>query len=123
MIETEDVKPKYDLEERTFEFARRCRDYVKKLPRTLSNIEYGKQLIRSSGSVGANYIEANECLGNKDFLMRIKISRKEAKESRFWLKLSLPKQEEKKEQEYLIQEATELMMIFSSIYRNKSKKK
>ncbi|MDP2692617.1 MAG: four helix bundle protein [bacterium] len=121
MIEEKNTQ-KYDLEDRTFEFAKRCRDYVKELPKTLSNIEYGKQLIRSSGSVGANYIEANECLGDKDFLMRIKISRKEAKESRFWLRLTIPLDKLKKEQELLIQEATELMMIFSSIYRNKSKK-
>ncbi len=52
----------YDLEERTFQFAKQCRDFVKKLPRTISNIEYGKQLIRSSGSQAANYIEANESL-------------------------------------------------------------
>ena len=69
----------YDLEERTFEFARRVRQFVKKLPRTICNIEDAKQLVRSSGSVGANYIEANEALGKKDFIMRAKISRKESK--------------------------------------------
>src|SRR3990167_7353073 len=77
-----------DLEERTFQFARRCRDWVKKLSRTISNIEYGKQLIRSSGSQAANYIEANEALSRKDFAHRIKICRKEAKESCLWLRLS-----------------------------------
>ncbi len=54
---------------------------VKKLSRTIGNIEEGKQVVRSSGSVGANYIEANESLSKKDFVMRIKICRKEAKES------------------------------------------
>lgn len=108
---------KYDLEERTFNFAKRCRDYVKSLPGTISNIEYGKQLIRSSGSVAANYIEANEALGNKDFLMRIKISRKEAKESTLWLRLSVPDQTHKDEQVLLIQESEELTKIFGSIYR------
>lgn len=49
---------KYDLEERTFNFARRCRDYVEKLPKTISNIEYGSQLIRSSGSQG--FFDENE---------------------------------------------------------------
>lgn len=77
----------YDLEERTFLFARECRYYLKTLPKTISNIEDGKQLIRSSGSVGANYIEANEKLGDKDLVFRLKISRKEAKESKFWLRL------------------------------------
>lgn len=73
---------RYDLEERTYEFAKRCRDFVRKLPRTISNLEYGKQLVRSSGSQAANYIEANEALSKKDLGHRIKISRKEAKESR-----------------------------------------
>jgi len=77
----------YDLEERTFQFAKRCRDFVKKLPRTISNIEYGRQLIRSSSSPASNYIEANECLGKKDFVHKIKICRKESKESRLWLRL------------------------------------
>lgn len=54
---------------------------------SVGNKEDSKQLIRSSGSVGANYIEANEALSKKDFRMRIKISRKEAKGSRYWLRL------------------------------------
>jgi four helix bundle protein len=76
------MKP-YDLEERTFQFAQQVRAFVKLLPRTVCNIEDVKQVVRSSGSVGANYIEANEALGKKDFLMRLRISRKEAKESRY----------------------------------------
>ena len=81
-------KVKYDLEERTFIFAQVVTKYIKLLPKNLTNIEIGKQLIRSAGSVGANYIEANEALSKKDFLMRIKICRKEAKESHYWLRLS-----------------------------------
>jgi four helix bundle protein len=77
----------YNLEEKTFEFAKNVRFFIKKIPKTISNIEDAKQLTRSSGSVGANYIEANESLSKKDFLMRAKISRKEAKESKYWLKL------------------------------------
>jgi len=86
----------------------------------LANCEDAKQLVRSSGSVGANYIEANESLSRKDFLLRIKISRKEAKESRYWLSLidvSEDKVLEEKRQK-LIQESTELMMILSAIMRN-----
>jgi len=109
----------YDLEERTFEFARRCRVFVKILPKTIGNIEDGKQLIRSSGSVGGNYIEANEALSRKDFVLRTKICRKEAKESRYWLRLvdidNDPELE--KERQTLIKEATELMNIFGSIIR------
>ncbi len=78
---------RYDLEDRTLEFAKRVRSFVKRLPKTMGNIEDGKQLIRASGSVGANYIEANESLSKKDFIVRIKISRKESKESRYWLRL------------------------------------
>ena len=77
----------YDLEDRTFAFAKDVRTLVKQIPKTVANIEDTKQLVRASGSVGANYIEANESLSKKDFLMRIKICRKEAKESRYWLRL------------------------------------
>ena len=109
----------YDLEDRTFEFARRARAFVKRLPRNSANIEDGRQLIRSSGSVGANYIEANESLGKKDFLMRLRISRKESKESRYWLRLVDMGNDAELENERvaLVQESTELMNIFGSILR------
>ena len=87
MTKTSNNKPVYDLEERTFQFAKAVRLFVKMLPKTTANIEDGKQVVKSSGSVGANYREANESLSKKDFLMRIKISRKEAKESAYWLRL------------------------------------
>ena len=64
---------RFDLEERTFAFAKRVRDFVKRLSKTIANAEDSRQLIRSSGSVGANYIEANESLSKKDFVLRIKI--------------------------------------------------
>ncbi|MBN1804935.1 MAG: four helix bundle protein [Sedimentisphaerales bacterium] len=107
----------YDLEERTLEFAKRVRSLVKKLNKNIANIEDCKQLIRASGSVGANYIEANEALGKKDFLMRIKICRKEAKESRYWLRLidTGGKAEIEKERDFLGNEARELTHIFGSI--------
>ena len=104
----------YDLEDRTFEFAKNCRLFIKQLPKTIQNIEDGKQLIRSSGSVGANYIEANEALSKKDFIMRVKISRKESKESRYWLRLL---DNDTKFCRDLVQESTELMNIFASIIR------
>lgn len=107
----------YDLEERTVRFAERCRDFVKKLPRTVPNIEYGKQLIRSSGSQAANYIEANESLSKKDFALRIKICRKETKESCLWLRLSETNmgQVVESERKAIMQEAIELRKIFTSI--------
>lgn len=105
----------FDLEQRTAEFSKKVRDYVNLLPKSITNIEYGKQLSRSSGSVGANYIEANESLSKKDFIMRIKICRKEAKESRYWLELAEPNIQEQHNREILINEATEFIKIFSSI--------
>ena len=93
--------------------------FVKKLHKTTGNFEDGKQLVRSSGSVGANYIEANEALSKKDFIMRIKICRKEAKESRYWIKLVDMHDIQKLENggNSLIKGPTELMSIFGSILR------
>jgi len=109
----------YDLEERIFCFAKETREFIKDLPNNLSNLEDAKQLVRSSGSVGANYIEANESFSKKDFIHRVKICRKEAKESRYWLELinlnSEGNTEERRKK--LIQEATELMNIFGAIVR------
>ncbi len=83
---SDNAKP-YDLEERTALFAEESRAFVKRLPRTIGNVEDAKQFIRASGSIGANYIEANEALGKKDFVMKIKICRREAKETCYWLRL------------------------------------
>ena len=113
------IPRKYDLEDRTLDFARDVRAFIKQLPKTPGNTEDGKQVLRSSGSVGANYIEANESLSKKDFLMRIKICRKEAKESMYWLRLVDVRESVTLEQERAIleREARELMMILSSIMR------
>jgi four helix bundle protein len=109
----------YDLEDRTLEFAHKVRNFVKILPRTVANKEDISQVVRSSGSIGANYIEANESLSKKDFIMRIKISRKEAKETRFWLELVDTQNNSNLEKirKELLNEAVELMKIFSSIMR------
>ena len=69
MTEIQNSKPVYNLEERTYQFAKAVRLFVKTLPKTIAIIEDGKQLIKASGSVGANYIEANESLGKKDFFI------------------------------------------------------
>jgi four helix bundle protein len=109
----------YDLEDRTFVFANDVRAFVKQIPKTVANIEDTKQVVRASGSIGANYIEANESLSKKDFLLRIKICRKEAKESRYWLRL-IDAGDDSRLQKYrddLVQEATELTSIFGAILR------
>ena len=106
----------YDLEERTFRFARDVMRFTKTLTRSIQNQEVVRQLIRSSGSVGANYIEANESVSKKDFLLRIKICRKEAKESVYWLRLlDVSAGEAEAGCQSLAREATELMKIFGAI--------
>jgi four helix bundle protein len=62
MTKNKNSKPVYDLEEKTFQFAKAVRLFVKKLPKTIADIEDGKQLRKASGSVGANYRKANESL-------------------------------------------------------------
>ncbi len=110
-------RKRYDLEERTLRFAQRSVNFSQKLPKNLENIEIRKQFVRSTGSVAANYIEANEALSKKDFIMRIKICRKEAKESELWFKLAVSgnNNEIDKERQELIGEAVELRKIFGSI--------
>ena len=107
----------YDLEDRTFEFSKAVRVFVRKLKLDVANIEDAKQVVRSSGSVGANYIEANDALSKKDFVMRIKICRKEAKESRYWLRLIETFGDASLDTERLglEGEAQELMKIFGAI--------
>jgi len=105
------------LEERPCQLARDVRSFVRRLPRSVTNLEDLRQLARASGSVGADYVEADEALGKKDFRMRVKICRKEAKEARYWLRLVDLKGDEalEGERERLVQEASELLNIFSSI--------
>ena len=113
----EDRSKPRDLEDRTFLFAESVRTFVKQLPRTLSNIEDVRQLVRASGSVAANWIEADEALSKKDFLMRAKICRKEAKESRLFLRLvdPGPTKNNLTARDALASEARELTLIFASI--------
>jgi four helix bundle protein len=118
MDKGENPKP-YDLEDRTELFAKRVRRFIKTLPRTLMNTDDARQLGRASGSVGANYLEANEALSRKDFRVRLKIARKEAKESRLFLRLVDVGDDPSVHRECanLVQEATELMNILSAILR------
>ena len=107
---------------RTFQFADAVRHFIKQLPRTLANTEDVRQLVRASGSVAANWIEADEALSKKDFLMRLKICRKEAKESRLSLRLldaSLPK-DTRNSRDSLAKETRELTFIFYAIISKSS---
>jgi four helix bundle protein len=111
------MEMKYDLEERTYDFAKMVALYCRELPRSIPNMEYSRQVIRSSASVGANYIEANESLSRNDCAMRMKICRKEAKESMYWLRLIIDTNPDEfgDRGRYLHNEATELKNIFCSI--------
>jgi four helix bundle protein len=113
----EDSPKRRDLEERTFRFAESIRAFVKQLPKTIGNAEDVRQLVRASGSVAANWIEADEALSKKDFLMRVKICRKEAKESRLFLRLidAGSSQSTASARDKLASEARELTLIFSAI--------
>ncbi len=117
MTNSSNNKPVYDLEERTYLFAKNVRQEMKKVKKYFFNEDDIRQLIRSSGSVGANYIEANESFSKKDFVHRIKICRKEAKESAYWLRLINDSTYENNNEDLkiLYQEAVELKKIFSSI--------
>lgn len=92
-----------------------------KLPKNAANDEYVPQLIRAGSSSGANYIEANEAIGDKDFKMKIKTSRREAKESGYWLRLVITdgSKESEGKRAYLRQEAKELVLIFSAILKKR----
>lgn len=106
------------LYERLLQFAQRTQILVKKLTRNIYNVEYSSQLIRSSSSPGANYIEAIEAISPKDFPHRLKICRKELRESTHWLILiknsNKDNMEIQAEVEDLIKEAEELTKIFTS---------
>ena len=111
----------YDLEERTALFAERVKDFCLKLPKNAADAVYIPQLLRAGSSPGANYIEANESIGDKDFKMKIKTCRRESKESGYWLRLIITdgSQEQENERLYLRQEAKELVLIFNAILKKR----
>ncbi len=114
---------KYEaLEERTLAFAAAVRKFAKNIPLHHYSDDL-RQLLRSSGSVGANYIEANESLGRKDFVMRIRLCKKGAKESAYWLRLLALDDTHGSAYRKLRKEARELMLIFAAILRKCDKKK
>jgi len=108
----------YNLVFRTTNFAKAVRDFTRKIPRTIESMEDIKQLVRSSGSVAANYLEADEALSKKDFVLRIKICRKESRESGLWLSLFSLSETMELERKNLSQECSEFVRIFHAIIKN-----
>jgi four helix bundle protein len=120
------VRKQYALEERTFRFAQDVRLFGRRIEKSVMSRADLYQLAESSGSIGANYLEANNALSRKDFVMRIRICLKEAKESGYWLRLlGVRPQEDSEDCERmrLLQESTELVKIFSTIIKNCQKVK
>lgn len=111
---------KYDLEDRTLRFSKNIISFCKTLPKNTINFNLTNQLIRCATSIGANYREANDSLGKKDFIHKLRIARKESKETIYWLELITENNPEKsKIAENLLKESEELRNILSAII-NKS---
>jgi four helix bundle protein len=111
----------FDFKKRSLSFARAINVYVRNLPLDIPNRENGKQLVRAAGSIGANYIEADDCLGDRDRLMRLRISRKEARETLFWIDLTEPHKQFINEKISLMCETDELLRILSAILNKEEK--
>jgi four helix bundle protein len=117
----EDGERKFDLEERTFRFAFQVRQCAAAHRWTRAQWTDLKQLLRSSGSVAANYVEANNAASRPDFIYRIGVSKKEAVESRLWLRLlgaTTATESAKENLRDLYREADELARIFAAILRS-----
>ena len=110
---------KFDIYDRCFNFASKTAQILQSLPKNPFITEYIKQLLRSSGSIGANLTEADGAISKKDFINKLCIARKEAKESIHWLKLIQSVSDiQQISLDGLIQENTEIMLILSKIIQN-----
>ena len=113
-------KNKYDLQTRLLNFSKHILITIKSIPVSLHNKNILSQVIRSGTSIGANYTEANDALGKKDFLHRLRIARKEAKETIYWLELLITVEPDHKDSiQKLVDEAVQVRNILSAII-NKS---
>ena len=115
-------KTPFEIRERTFQFAVRVTKLVRQMPRTLDAVEIGRQLIRSGTSVGANVEEAHGAESQRDFVHKMSIARKEARESRYWLRLVQASFLDSEETKALLQESDELVRILSAIISTAKKK-
>lgn len=114
----ESPEPKYDLEERTARFAERIIAFAKKVPRNVVTLPLIDQMVRAGTSIGANYCEADDAVSKKEFRFKIGTCKKEARETKYWLRMIAAGDESMKEDARpLWQEAKELHLIFAAIYR------
>lgn len=119
---------KFDIGRRIKSFVVRVTRFVNKLPNTEANRIYKRQVIRSSSSIGANLIEADGALTKRDFLNKLGISRREAKETKYWLEIIYEtsvfnESSSKGEIKWLMKESEEIKLILSSIIIKCSSKK
>lgn len=121
MMQVQNSK-QYDLEERTLLFGKRIIHLCKALPHNTINEKLVDQIMRSGTSFGANYREANETETKKDFQFRVRICRKEAKETIYWLQLIIEANPELEVRiSPLLQESREFVKIFASIVQKTKK--
>lgn len=118
-----DVERKIDIGDRSLEFAMMVGKFVLRIPQNQLSKEYCRQLIRSSASIGANIEEADGALTRKDFINKLGISRREARETRYWFRLIkkteiINNSNVLQELDLLICEAKELLLILSAIIKN-----
>jgi len=115
-------KKKYDLEERTAKFGENIIRFVKKIPKKAETLPLISQLVRAGTSVGANYCEADDAESKKDFIHKIRICKKESRETKHWLRMIVVAVPELKEEARVLwQEAQELNLIFASISKRNFK--
>jgi four helix bundle protein len=113
-----EVKKAYDLEERTAQFAEAVIEFLRGLPVDVITTPLIDQLVSAGTSIGANYCEADDAVSMKDFRHRISICKKEARETKFWFRMMAAAVPEcKPRARTLWQEAKELHLIFSAIWR------
>ena len=110
----------FDIKERTFEFGVRIVRLVNTLPRTIAGGKVAGQLVKSGTSIGANVEEADGAESKRDFVHKMSIARKEARETRYWLRIVRATELSKNAQEisYLLQESDELVRILSAIIKS-----
>lgn len=122
--ESQNNKKKYDLAERTAKFAEEIIEFAMSLPKTPVNLPLITQLVKAGTSIGANYEEADGAESRKDFNHKIAICKKESKETKYWLRVIIRANPDKKEKaQKLWQESQEFTLIFSSIIISSKKAK
>lgn len=111
-------RQKFDIQERTFKFAVRVVKLVNRLPRTVTGVEIGKQVVRSATSVGSNVEEADAAESKRDFIHKMSIAHKETRETHYWLRIIKAALLDDDQVQALIQASDELVRILYTIIKN-----